>query len=63
MGKGKNTAWGSGHSKECLSTPTSHRSEASDTADAVQDLMDDMDLLEEGMSQIGPSPKTPFRFM
>ena len=43
-------------------TPSSHRGEAGDTGAAAQDLRDDVDLLEEGMSQMGASPKIPFRF-
>ena len=43
-------------------TPSSHRDEATDTGKAVQDLRNDVDLLEEGMSQVGTSPKIPFRF-
>ena len=34
-----------------------------DTDNAVQDLRDDMNSLEGGMSWMGTSPKMPFRFM
>ena len=44
-------------------TPLSHRGEACDTGKAVQHLRYDVDLVEEGMSEIGTSPKMPFRFM
>ena len=53
----------SGCSKECLPTPLSNRGDAGDTGNIVQDLRDDMDSCEEGMSWIGASPKMSFRFM
>ena len=59
MEKCKNAAGGSRCLKECLPTPSSHRGEAGDTGETVQDLRDDVDSWEEGMSQIGASPKTP----
>ena len=62
MGKDKNATQGGRHSKECLPTPLSCRGEAGDTADVLQDLRDYVDLLEERMSQVGTSLKTPFRF-
>ena len=43
--------------------PLSHRVEASDTSNAVQDLRDDMDSLEGVKSQMGASPKMPLGFM
>ena len=54
---------GSGCSKECLPTSSSYRVEAGDMGNAVQDLGDDVDLLEERMSQMSASPNLPFRFM
>ena len=44
-------------------TPSSHSGEAGDTGAAAQDLRDDVDSLEEGMLQLGTSPKIPFRFL
>ena len=55
--------WGADAQKSASSTPSSHRGEAGSTGDAVQDLRDDVDSLEEGMSQMGASPKMPFRFI
>ena len=64
MGKCKGTTWwGADAQKGTLLTPSPHQSEASDTGDATRGLMDDVDSLEEGMSQMGISPKTPLRFM
>ena len=40
-----------------------HLIEARDTGDAVHNLRDDVDLLEERISQMGAPSKTPFRFM
>ena len=62
MGKHKNATWGGTDAQSASPTPSSHRGEASDTGNAVQDLRDDVDSLEEGMSWIGASPKMPFRF-
>ena len=62
MGKCKNAMWGADAQKNASQTPTSHRGEAGDTDNAVQDLRDDGDSLEGGMSQLGASPKMPFRF-
>ena len=59
----KNAAQGGADAQRLASpTPVSHRGEASDTGEAVQDLRDDVDSMEEEVSQIGASPKMPFRF-
>ena len=58
MGKCKNATPGKADvQKSAFSTPSSHRGEADDTGGKVQYLRDDVDLLEEGMSQMGASPK------
>ena len=61
MGKHRNATWGADTQKSTFPNPLFHRGEASDTGDAVQDLRDDVDSLEGGMSQMGASPKMPFR--
>ena len=53
---------GAGAQKGASSTPLSNRGEASETGYAVHDLRDEVDSLEERMSQMGASSKTPFRF-
>ena len=64
MGKHKNTTEGGADvQKSAFPTPSSHSSESSDTGDVAQDLRDDVDSLEKGMSQMGTSPKMPFRLM
>ena len=64
MGKHKYTTWGGADTQKSVSpTPLSHRGETGDAANAVQDLRDDVVSLEGGMSQMGTSLKTPFRFM
>ena len=64
MGKHRNPTWGRADAqKRTFPSPSSHKGEAGDTSDAVQDLRDDVDLLEEGRSQMDTSPKMPFRFM
>ena len=64
MGKHKNTTWGRADTQKRASpTPSSHRGEAGDTGDVVQDLRNDVDLLEERMLQKGASSRMPFRFM
>ena len=65
MGKHKNASRGGTDPKKVTSlTPSSHRGEdRGDTDDAVHGLRDDVDSLEERMSQMGAPSKTPFRFM
>ena len=64
MGKHKGTAWGGADAQKSASpSPSPHRGEASDTGNAVLDLRDDVDLLEERMSWMAASSKMPFRFM
>ena len=64
MGKHKNTSWeGAGAQKSASPTTSSHRGEVSDRGNAFQDLRDDMDSLEGGMSWMGTSPELPFRFV
>ena len=64
MGKHKNAAQGGADAqKSTSSTPLSHRGEASNTGNAVQDQRDDVDSLEEGLSWMDASPKMPFRLM
>ena len=54
---------GSRCSKSISPTPSTHIGEASDTGNAVQDLRNDVDSLEGGMSWIGASSKMPIRSM
>ena len=64
MGKCKNATQGGADAQKSTSpTPSSHRGEASDTGNAVHNLRDDVDSLEEGISQMGATSKAPFRFM
>ena len=58
MRKCENATWGGADAlKSASPTPSSH------SGNTVQDLRDDVDSLKEGMSWMGASPKTPFRFM
>ena len=64
MGKCKNAARGGANAQE--GTPPnlmSHRGKAGDTAKAVHDLRDDVDSLEERISEMSAPSKKPFRFM
>ena len=64
MGKQKNTARGGVNAQKGASpTLSSHGGEAGDTGKAVHNLMDDVALFEEGLSQMGAPSKMPFRFM
>ena len=64
MEKYKNATQGGADTQmSTFPTPSSHRGEAGDTGDAVQDVRDDVDSLDGGMPWMGPSPKMPFRFM
>ena len=64
MGKHKNATRGGVYAQKGTSlTPSSHRGEANDTGNAVHNLRDDIDSLEERISQIGAPSKMPFRFM
>ena len=49
--------------KSVSPTPSSHRSEAGDTGDAVDDLRADVDSLNQRISQMGNPSKMPFRFI
>ena len=49
--------------KIAFPTPSSHRGEVGNPGDPVQDLKDNVELLEEGMSWIGTFLRMPFRFM
>ena len=63
MGKHKNTTRGGADAqKGTISTPLSHRGEAGDTGNVVYNLRDDLDSLEERISQMGAPSKMPFRF-
>ena len=62
--KCKNTTQGGADAKKSTSpTPLSHRGVAGDMANGIHNLKDDVDSLEERMSQMGTSFKMPFRFM
>ena len=45
--------------KDTFPTPSSHRGEAGDTGNAVQDMRDNADSLEERISQMGAIPRHP----
>ena len=64
MGKCKNvTKGGSDAQKGTSPTLSSHVIEAGDTGDVVCDLIDEVASLEEALSQMGASSRTPFHFM
>ena len=63
MGKCKNIPQGRADAqKGAFPTLSSHRGEADDTGNAVLNLRDDVDSLEERISQMGAPSKTHFRF-
>ena len=54
MRKFKNATWGGADAKKgATPTSSSHRGEASDAGDAVHNLRDDVDSLEERILQMG----------
>ena len=54
MGKHKNDAIGGADAQKGASlTPLSHRGEVGDTGEAVHDVRDDVDSLEERISYLG----------
>ena len=60
MGKHKNTTWGGTDAqKGVYPTLSSHRGEAGDTGNAVYNLKDDVDSLEERILQKGGGNQTP----
>ena len=59
MGKCRNTAKSDG-GKDTSPTPSSHGGEPCDTA---QDQIEEVASMEEVLSQMGTSPKMPFRFI
>ena len=63
MVKHKNARGGADVQKGTSPTPSSHRGETGDIGNAVNDLRDDVDSLEERISQMGIPSKMPFRFM
>ena len=63
MGKHKKTTKGGSDAQTGISpTPQSHVAEAGDTGDVVHDLRDEVASLEDALSQIGASSRTPFHF-
>ena len=64
MGKQKKAAKGGASTQKGTSlTPLSHGGEADDTGEAVHNLRDDVDSLEERLSQMGALSRMPFRVM
>ena len=63
MGKCKNaTRGGADAQKGTFPIPSSNTGEAGDTGNTAHDLRDDVDSLEEGISQMSAPSKMPFRF-
>ena len=64
MGKCRNTTKGGADAPKGTSlTLSSNAGEAGDTGDVVYNLRDEVASLEEALSQMGSSSKTPFCFM
>ena len=64
MGKCRNaTKGGSDAQKGIFPTPSAHAGEAGDMGDVVHDLRNEVSSLNEALSQMGTSSKTPFCFM